>query len=78
MMVAAAAMSVPTSKVPVVSTVTCTKTGVRTPAALRAILAPLTAAFTFSGSWQVSTRMASTAPAIRPRHCSAKASSAVW
>ena len=43
--------------------------------AARAILAPLTAALICSGSWQVSIRMASTPPAIRPRLCSARAAS---
>ena len=64
-----------TSSVPVVSTVTCTKIGVSVPAAARAIFPPFTAALICSGSWQVSIRMASTPPAIRPRHCSAMAAS---
>ena len=72
---AAAAMSGPTSSVPVVSTVTWTKMGVSVPAAARAILAPLTAALIWSVSWQVSIRIASTPPAISPRHCSASAAS---
>jgi hypothetical protein len=40
---AAAPMSGPTSRVPVVSTVTCTKIGVSVPASARAILAAFTA-----------------------------------
>ena len=52
--VAAAAMSAPTSKVPVVSTVTWTRIGMSLPASSRARLAPLTAALICSGSWQVS------------------------
>ena len=38
----------------------------------RARLAPLTAALICSGSWQVSTMIASTPPAISPAHCSAQ------
>ena len=64
--VAAAAMSAPTSKVPVVSTVTWTMMGMSLLASSRARLAPFTAAFICSGSWQVSTNSASTPPAIRP------------
>ncbi len=67
-MVAAAAMSAPTRSVPVVSTVTWTKTGTSLPASRRARLAPFTAALTCSGSWQVSMRMASAPPATRPAH----------
>ncbi len=48
--VAAAAMSGPTSSVPVVSTVTWTKIGVSVPAFFRASLAPLTAALICSVS----------------------------
>jgi hypothetical protein len=59
--VAAAAISGPTSSVPVVSTVTWTKIGVSVPASLRATLAALTAALICSVSWQVSIRMPSTA-----------------
>ncbi len=73
--VAAAAMSGPTSSVPVVSTVTCTKIGVSVPAAARAILAPFTAALICSVSWQVSIRIASTPPAISPADCAARACS---
>ena len=53
-MVAAAAMSAPTSRLPVVSTVTWTRIGVSRPASSRARLAPLTAALICSGSWHVS------------------------
>ena len=42
-------------------------------AAARASFAPFTAALICSVSWQVSMRMASTPPAIRPRLCSASA-----
>ncbi len=68
-------MSGPTSSVPVVSTVTCTKIGVSVPASARAILAPFTAALICSGSWQVSIKIASTPPAISPRACTASAAS---
>src|SRR6516162_8865252 len=78
MIVAAAAMSAPTSKVPVVSTVTWTMIGISFPAASRPCFAPFTAALICSGSWQVSMRMASTPPAISPAHCSASASSRSW
>ena len=73
--VAAAAMSGPTSSVPVVSTVTCTKIGVSLPAAARAILAPFTAALICNVSWHVSIRIASTPPSISPADCSASACS---
>ena len=39
----------------------------------RASFAPFTAALICKVSWQVSIRMASTPPAIKPRHCSASA-----
>ena len=65
-MVWAAAMSVPTSMVPVVSTVTCAMIGRFFPASRIAIRAPLTAAFSCKGSWQVSHRITSAPPAIRP------------
>ena len=78
MIVAAAAMSAPTNKVPVVSIVTWTRIGVSWWAAVRARLAPLTAALICSGSWQVSMMMASTPPAISPSHCTVSASSSSW
>ena len=78
MIVAAAAMSAPTSKVPVVSTVTCTIIGMSFFASSRARLAPLTAALICSGSWQVSIRIASAVPAISPAHWIASASSRSW
>ena len=65
-MVAAAAMSVPTSIAPVVSIVTWTMSGRLRPAAAKAARAPFTAALAWSGSWQVSIRMASAPPSIRP------------
>ncbi len=64
--VAAAAMSAPTSRLPVVSIVTWTRIGVSLCASSRARLAPLTAALTCSGSWQVSMTMASTAAGDQP------------
>ena len=68
-------MSGPTSRVPVVSTVTCTKIGVSVPASARASLAPFTAALICKVSWHVSIRIASTPPAISPRHWAASAAS---
>ena len=61
--VIAAATSAPTSSVPVVSTVICTKIGCSPCAALRAALAALTPALICSVSWQVSISIAST-PAL--------------
>ena len=72
---AAAPMSGPTSRVPVVSTVTWTKIGVSVPASARAILTAFTAALMNSVSWLVSVRIASAPPARRPRHCSTSAAS---
>ena len=74
---AAAAMSVPTSRVPVVSTVTWTISGSDTPASRIACRAPLTAALACSGSWQVSHKITSAPPAIRPAAWTANACSSV-
>ncbi len=72
-MVAAAAMSVPTSIAPVVSIVTWTMSGSSRPAAAKAARAPFTAALAWSGSWQVSIRIASEPPSISPWVWTAKA-----
>ena len=72
---AAAAMSGPTSSVPVVSTVTCTKIGMSLPASARAILAPFTAALICNGSWQVSIRMRVDAAGDQAAACRASAAS---
>ncbi len=75
MTVAAAAMSGPTSRVPVVSTVTCTKMGMSLPASRIAVLAALTAALMNSVSWLVSVRIASTPAFTSPRACCVSAAS---
>ncbi len=64
--VSAAPISEPSSIVPVVSTVTCTMTGRSTPTQSRARRAPMTAAFVWSRSCEVSMRRASAPPRIRP------------
>ena len=63
-------MSEPTSIVPVVSIVTDTIRGRRSPAALKASSMPCRAALICSTSWQVSTIKRSTSPANRPSACS--------
>lgn len=55
--------------VPVVSTVTLTRTGRSTPASFAARLAPITAAFACSRSWQVSIWTASMPPRSMPATC---------
>ena len=70
--VSAAAISLPISMVPVVSTVTSTKIGSRMPVSAIACLHPLTAALVCSRSCEVSTRSASAPPWMRPSACSAK------
>ena len=69
--VSAAAISLPMSIVPVVSTVTSTKIGSRMPVSTIACLQPLTAALVCSRSCEVSTSSASEPPRMRPRACSA-------
>ena len=69
--VSAAPISLPSSIVPVVSTVTWVMIGTRRPSARIAALRPSTAALTCSRSWQVSTTSASLPPAISPRPHSA-------
>ncbi|CAM5414097.1 hypothetical protein STANM309S_01994 [Streptomyces tanashiensis] len=64
--VSAAPISEPSSIVPVVSTVTCTITGRSTPTQSRARRAPMTAAFVWSRSCEVSMSRASAPPRIRP------------
>ena len=64
--VSAAPISEPSSMVPVVSTVTWQITGTGDPVAAIARLAPTTAAFVCSRSWQVSMINASAPPASRP------------
>ena len=67
---------------PVVSTVTLTSSGRSTPAASMARRAPMTAAFACSRSCAVSTRTASTPPAIIPstcvRYASRSAANGTW
>ena len=65
----AAAVSVPTSIVPVVSTVICTRSGTWTPRSCIARLAASTAHLTCRMSWQVSIRTPSTPPSISPAIC---------
>ncbi len=72
--VSAAPISEPMSMVPVVSTVTCTITGTSRPTSRIALRDPVTAAFAWSRSWLVSTRIASTPPSSRPAACSANVS----
>ena len=67
-----AAMSEPTSIVPVVSIVTDTMIGRRWPLAAKASSIPCRAALICSTSWQVSTMNRSTSPAISPSACSRK------
>ena len=74
-MAVAAAMSVPTSMVPVVSIVTWTMSGSSRPRRTKAWRQPLTAALICSGSWQVSISSASAPPAISPSAWTAKAAS---
>lgn len=62
----AAPISLPSSMVPVVSTVTWANTGMCRPARVIARRDPNTAAFSCSRSWQVSTRMASAPPSSMP------------
>ena len=69
-----AAMSVPTSIVPVVSMVTDTISARRSPEASNASSMPCSAALICSTSWQVSTMNRSTSPAINPSACSRKES----
>ena len=64
--VSAAPISLPSSSVPVVSTVTWTISGSSTPAAAIARLAPSTADLPWSRSWVVSTIRASAPPSMRP------------
>ena len=66
-----AAMSEPTSIVPVVSIVTLTIRGRRWPVLAKAASMPCRAALICSTSWQVSTMNRSTSPANRPSACSA-------
>ncbi len=65
--VSAAPISLPSSIVPVVSTVTWVISGIRRPSSAIARLTPSTAALTCSRSWQVSTTNASAPPASSPR-----------
>jgi hypothetical protein len=65
--VSAAAISVPSSIVPVVSTVTWQNSGRSAPASASARRAPITAAFACRRSWAVSTITACTPPLIMPR-----------
>ena len=65
--VKAAPISVPSSIVPVVSTVTWHINGASDPASVKARRAPITAALACSRSWVVSTRIACTPPASIPR-----------
>ena len=67
--VSAAPISVPSSMVPVVSTVTCTMSGRSRPASSRARFAPSVAALVCSRSCDVSINTASTPPAMRPSTC---------
>ncbi len=67
--VSAAPISVPSSIVPVVSTVTWANTGRSMPAARSARRAPMMAALACSRSCAVSIRMASAPPATRPATC---------
>ncbi len=72
--VAAAAMSVPSSMRPLVSSVTWAWMGTYSrPASARACFSPATWAFTSSMSWLVSIRSTSTPPSSSPRACSANA-----
>ncbi len=64
--VSAAPISEPSNMVPVVSTVTCAKIGMSTPAVRAACLAPTTAALACSRSWAVSMSRASAPPAMSP------------
>ena len=70
--VSAAAISLPISIVPVVSTVTSTKIGSRMPVSAIACLHPLTADLVCKRSCEVSTSSASAPPRMRPLACSAK------
>ncbi|MFN8170493.1 MAG: hypothetical protein U0R65_01360 [Candidatus Nanopelagicales bacterium] len=72
--VSAAPISVPSSIVPVVSTVTWAKTGISDPVARRARRAPTMAAFVCSRSCDVSMSTASAPPATMPRTCVSNAS----
>ena len=67
--VSAAPISLPSSMVPVVSTVTWQNSGASEPAAVSARRAPITAALACSRSWAVSTSTACTPPASMPRTC---------
>ena len=64
--VSAAPISLPSSIVPVVSTVTCVKIGMCRPACAIARREPDTAALSCNRSWQVSTRIASAPPSSMP------------
>ena len=68
--VSAAPISLPSSMVPVVSTVTCTMIGTVRPCAAIARFAPMTADLACSRSWQVSTMTASMPPSSIPATCS--------
>ena len=72
--VSAAPISVPSSMVPVVSTVTWTIRGRSLPAASSARRLPMIAALACSRSWAVSMTTASMPPASMPRTCSSYAS----
>ena len=72
--VSAAPISLPSSIVPVVSTVTWATIGMRRPSARIASWSPSTAALACRRSWHVSTTSASLPPAISPRPHSVYAS----
>ena len=72
--VSAAPISLPSSIVPVVSTVTCANTGMWRPAWAIARREPSTAALSCNRSWHVSTRIASAPPSSIPSAASAYAS----
>ena len=69
-----AAISEPTNMVPVVSMVTDTMSGRRSPQDSKAASIPCKAALICNTSWQVSTMIRSTFPAISPSACSRKPS----
>ena len=75
--VSAAPISLPSSMVPVVSTVTWHISGASEPADFSARLAPMIAALACRRSWAVSTRTACTPPASIPRTCVSYASRSV-
>ncbi len=68
-LVSTAAISEPNSSVPVLSTVACTHIGTWRPNSAMAALAALIAVLIWPRSWQVSMRMASAPPRMRPRIC---------